>query len=150
MYQGTDFVGRMPMPLVASGEEFTAGFGVDPQLQVSRKLMDKTKSTQGGNQVLKYDYRILLNSYKKEAVTVQVWDRLPHSDTNESAGISLVKSTPEVSKDAMYLRETRPQNLLRWDLEVQPGANNEKAAVINYEFRIELDRQMAITSFTTK
>ena len=32
MYQGSDFVGRMTMPLVAIGEEFTAGFGVDPQL----------------------------------------------------------------------------------------------------------------------
>jgi hypothetical protein len=150
MYQNGDFVGRMSLPLVAIGEEFTAGFGVDPQLQVSRKLMDKTKSTQGGNQVLKYDYRILVSSYKKEAVTVQVWDRLPHSETNESAGISLLKTTPELSKDAMYIREMRPQNLLRWDLEVQPGSINEKAAVINYEFRIELDRQMAITSFTTK
>ncbi|MBM3993268.1 MAG: mucoidy inhibitor MuiA family protein [Planctomycetes bacterium] len=58
MYQGTDFVGRMNMPLVAIGEEFTAGFGVDPQLQVKRKLTDKARSTQGGNQVLKYDYRI--------------------------------------------------------------------------------------------
>src|SRR5207344_1869618 len=32
MYIGSDFVGRMSLPLVAVGEEFTAGFGVDPQL----------------------------------------------------------------------------------------------------------------------
>src|SRR5262249_7814740 len=32
MYLDTDFVGRMTMPLVAIGEEFTAGFGIDPQL----------------------------------------------------------------------------------------------------------------------
>ena len=36
MYQGSDFVGRMQMPLVAIGEEFTAGFGVDTQLQIQR------------------------------------------------------------------------------------------------------------------
>src|SRR5262249_19230926 len=30
MYLGTDFVGRMDLPLVAIGEQFTAGFGVDP------------------------------------------------------------------------------------------------------------------------
>src|SRR5439155_6123577 len=59
MYQGTDFVGRMHLPLVAVGEEFTAGFGIDPQLQIQRQMMDKTRSTQGGNQVLKYEYRIL-------------------------------------------------------------------------------------------
>src|SRR5205807_978004 len=53
MYQGTDFVGRMTMPLVAIGEEFTAGLGVDPQLQIQRQMVDKAKETKGGNQVLK-------------------------------------------------------------------------------------------------
>ena len=52
MYQGTDFVGRMNLPLVAIGEQFTVGFGVDPQLQVQRQMIDKTRTTQGGNQVL--------------------------------------------------------------------------------------------------
>ena len=44
MYVGTDFVGRMNLPLVAIGEQFTVGFGVDPQLQVSRDR--STKSAQ--------------------------------------------------------------------------------------------------------
>src|SRR5262249_16897143 len=55
MYQGTDFVGRMTMPLVAVGEQFTAGFGVDPQLQIQRMMVSKDRATQGGNQVLKYE-----------------------------------------------------------------------------------------------
>src|SRR4029079_1848644 len=116
MYQGTDFVGRMTMPLVAIGEEFTAGFGVDPQLQIQRKLMDMTRSTQGGNQVLKYEYQILVSSFKDEPVKLQVWDRLLHGET-ETIGVSLLKAAPELSKDALYLRESRPNNLLRWDLE---------------------------------
>ncbi len=92
MYQGTDFVGRMPMPLVAIGEEFTAGFGVDTQLQVQRQMVDQTRTTQGGNQVLKYDYRILVSSFKSEPVKLQVWDRLPKGE-NESVGVTLVKSS---------------------------------------------------------
>ena len=80
MFLGTDFVGRMNLPLVVIGEQFTVGFGVDPQLQVQRQLVDQSRSTQGGNQVLKYEYRILLSSYKSEAVKLQVWDRLPHAD----------------------------------------------------------------------
>jgi uncharacterized protein (TIGR02231 family) len=149
MYQEGDFVGRMAMPLVAIGEEFTVGFGVDPQLQVQRRMTDKSKATQGGNQVLKYEYRILVNSFKSEKVKMQVWDRLPHAES-ETAGISLVKSTPELSKDEMYLREKRVGNLLRWDIEVAPGMANEKALAINYEFKIELDRQMAISGFSSK
>jgi hypothetical protein len=149
MYLGTDFVGRMTMPLVAIGEEFTAGFGVDPQLQVQRQMVDKSRTTQGGNQVLKYEYRILVSSYKTELVRLQVWDRLPHAEV-ETAGISLLKTTPDLSKDAMYLRENRPNNLLRWDLELEPTMNGERALTITYEFKLELDRQMLISSFMTK
>ncbi len=149
MYQGTDFVGRMPMPLVAVGEEFTAGFGVETQLQVQRQMIDQTRSTQGGNQVLKYDYRILVSSFKSQPVQLQVWDRLPKGE-NESVGVVLLKSTPDLCKDAIYLRESRPNNLLRWDVEVPANCNGEKALPITYEFKMELDRQMAITGFQSK
>jgi hypothetical protein len=44
VYVGGDFVGRMRLPLVAAGEPFIAGFGVDPQLQVSRRLVRKSRS----------------------------------------------------------------------------------------------------------
>ena len=37
MYIDTDFVGRISLPLVAIGKQFTIGFGVDPQLQVQRR-----------------------------------------------------------------------------------------------------------------
>jgi hypothetical protein len=150
MYQGNDFVGRMSMPLVAVGEEFTAGFGVDPQLQIQRQLMDKTKTTQGGNQVMKYEYRILINSYKSEKVTLQVWDRLPLPSETESVGVSLLKASPELSKDALYLRESRPYNLLRWDLDIEPSMNGEKALAVTYEFRMELDKQMVINTFLSR
>jgi uncharacterized protein (TIGR02231 family) len=149
MYLGTDFVGRMDLPLVAIGEQFTVGFGVDPQLQVQRQLLDKGRAMQGGNQVLKYDYRILVSSYKPEPVTVQVWDRLPHAE-NETVGVTLGKSEPEMSTDPVYLREERPHNLLRWDLKVEPTMNGEKARVVHYDFKLELDRQMALGGFQTR
>jgi uncharacterized protein (TIGR02231 family) len=149
MYLGTDFVGRMNLPLVAIGEQFTAGFGVDPQLQVQRQLVDKSRATQGGNQVLKYEYRILINSFKAEPVKLQVWDRLPRAE-NETAGINLLKVAPEISTDSLYLREQRPHNLLRWDVTAEPAMNGENALAIQYEFKMELDRQMLISSFLTK
>jgi hypothetical protein len=148
MYNGTDFVGRMNLPLVAIGETFTAGFGAEPQLQINRQMADKTRSMQGGNQVLKYEYRILVSSYKPEKVRLQVWDRLPTAE-NETMGVSLVKTSPEVSKDPLYLREERPHNLLRWDLDVDPAMNGEKALTIQYEFKLELDKTMTIGSFQT-
>ncbi|MCI0459290.1 MAG: mucoidy inhibitor MuiA family protein [Gemmataceae bacterium] len=148
MYIGTDFVGQMDLPLVAIGEQFTAGFGIDPQLQVQRQMIDRARTTQGANQALRYEYRILVSSYKSEKVKLQVWDRLPHAET-EAVGVSLLKSAPDLSKDALYLREQRPTNLLRWDVQVDPSHSGEKALAIRYEFKLELDRQMTISNFKT-
>lgn len=145
-YIGSDFVGQINLPLVAIGEQFTAGFGVDAQLQVQRQMTDKSRTTQGANQMLRYEYRILVSSYKPEPVRVQVWDRLPHAE-NDVVGVSLVKTQPEISKDVLYLREQRVNNLLRWDVQVEPNMTGEKALAINYEFKLELDRQMTISSF---
>ena len=145
MYQGTDFVGRMDLPLVAVGEQFTVGFGVDPQLQVQRQMINKSRTMQGGNQVLKYEYRILVSSYKSEAAKLQVWDRLPHAEI-ETVAVNLVKATPEICTDSMYVREHKPSNLLRWDVKVDPTMSGEKALAIDYEFKLEMDKTVAISS----
>ena len=146
MYIGSDFVGQMSLPLVAIGEAFTAGFGVDPQLQVKRQMVDKAHTTQGGNQMLRYEYRTLVSNYKSEKVKLQVWDRLPKADT-DAVTINVLKSSPELSKDPAYLRGPRTQNLLRWDVNVEPNATGEKALAIQYEFKLELDRNMTISEF---
>jgi hypothetical protein len=148
MYIGSDFVGRAELPLVAVGEQFTAGFGVDPQLQVQRQLLDKNRTNQGDNQVWKYEYRILISSYKSEPVKLQLWDRLPHAD-NESVAINLGKPSPALSADPLYIREERTQNLLRWDLTVEPTHKGDKALAVNYDFKLELGKAMTIQSFST-
>jgi hypothetical protein len=149
MYQGSDFVGRMSLPLVAVGEQFTVGFGAEPQLQVQRQLLERSRAMQAGNQVLKYEYRILVSSYKSEKVRLQVWDRLPHAE-KEAMGVNLLKVSPELCKDPLYEREERPNNLLRWDLDIDPETRGEKARKICYEFQLELDKQATLGSFLTK
>ena len=109
MYHGTDFVGRMNLPLVAIGEQFTVGFGVDPQLQVQRQMMDKTRTMQGGNQVLKYEYRILVSSYKTRAG--QAAGVGPAAARRERDGRRQPASRRRRSsaRTPLYLREERPQ-----------------------------------------
>jgi hypothetical protein len=149
MYLGTDFVGRSELPLVAIGKQFTVGFGVDPQLQASRQLLNKTRTTTGGNQVLTFDYRILVNSYKTEPVRLQVWDRMPKAEA-QAVAVNLVSQKPDVSTDPLYLREDRPKNLLRWDVTAQPTQNGEKALTIDYQFKLELDKNMQIGAVAAK
>jgi len=117
-----------------------------PSLQVQRQMIDQTRTTQGGNQV---------HQVRLPPAGQQLQERAgqaaglgpPAKGENESVGITLLKSSPELSKDGIYLRESRPNNLLRWDVEVAANCNGEKALPITYEFRMELDRQMAITGF---
>jgi len=146
MYVGKDFVGRMSLPLVAIGEQFTAGFGVDPQLQVTRTLVDKTRTLQGANQVYAYAYRLRVSSYKSTAVKLQLWDRLPKADA-EAVGVTLVKTSPELSPDTAYQRDERPDNLLRWDLTIEPGTTGEKAKEVTYQFKLEYAKEVAIGNF---
>jgi uncharacterized protein (TIGR02231 family) len=72
VYVAGDFVGRMRLPLVAPGEPFIAGFGADPQLQVSRRLIRKSRSLQGGNQVFDYEFRIGLRNYRPGPIKVEL------------------------------------------------------------------------------
>jgi uncharacterized protein (TIGR02231 family) len=148
MYVGSDFVGRMNLPLVAIGEKYTVGLGVDPQIQVSRVLLKKSRTVQGGNQVHNYEYRITVGSYKSEPVMVQVWDRLPRAEA-EAIAVSLVEPAPKLSNDPAYMRDGRPQNLLRWDLTVGPGQTGEKSATVAYQFKLEFARDVAIANFKT-
>jgi len=64
--------------------------------------------------------------------------------------ISMVSQKPDLSGDAMYQREERPKNLLRWDVTVQPTQNGEKALAIDYQFRLELDKNLQIGAVAAK
>lgn len=150
MYLDTDFVGSTRLPMVAVGKPFTVGFGVDPQLQAQRKLVEKTRTTQGGNQVLTFKYKIMLSSYKNGPAEVQVWDRMPHAESVNAIAVLFGKSDVDLSKDTLYLRDDRPKNLLRWDVKVDKGMNGDKTLDLNYEYKIELDKNATINSFLAK
>ncbi len=148
VYVEGDFVGRMWLPLVAAGEPFIAGFGVDPQLQVSRRLVQKARSVQGGNQVFTYEFRIGLRNYRPHPVKIQLWDRLPKPE-GETVAVNLVKTSAELSTDALYQRTARMDNLLRWDLDVPQGTVGDSTLYLNYEFRLEYARDLPRPHFVS-
>jgi hypothetical protein len=149
MYLAGDFVGSTKLPMVAVGKPFTVGFGVDPQLQVSRILVDKTRTTQGGNQVLTFKYRMMVSSYKNVTVPVQVWDRMPHAEATTIA-VNLVNPKPALSTESLYVRDDQTKGLLRWDVSIEPKQNGEKSLSIDYEFKMELDKNVNIGAFQAK
>jgi uncharacterized protein (TIGR02231 family) len=143
MFRDGQFVGRSRLPQVTIGERFTAGFGIDSQVQVARELENKKTRIQGGNRIDTYDYRIALSNYKNVPVELQLLDRLPYSD-DASIKIELEKTEPQLSTNSEYLRTFRKKGILRWDLKLAPNTIDQDATVVKYSFTMEYDRNMQI------
>jgi uncharacterized protein (TIGR02231 family) len=150
MFRDGEFVGRSMLPQVTIGETFTAGFGIDSQVHVTRELEDKKTRIQGGNRIDTYDYRIALSNYKNTPVELQLLDRLPQAD-DASIKIELVKTEPGVGvvrepplPGSEYVRTTREKGILCWDMKLSPNTVEEDATVVKYSFTMEYDRNMQI------
>jgi uncharacterized protein (TIGR02231 family) len=143
MYRDGGFVGRSQLPQVTIGERFTAGFGIDSQVHVTRELEDKKTRIQGGNRIDTYDYRIALSNYKNNPVELQLLDRLPYTD-DASIKIELEKAESELSTNSEYQRTARKKGILRWDLKLAPNTVDQNATIVKYSFTMEYDRNMQI------
>jgi uncharacterized protein (TIGR02231 family) len=143
MFRDGGFVGKSQLSPVTIGEKFTAGFGIDSQVQVTHELEDKQTRIQGGNRIDTYQYRIAISNYKNAAVELRLMDRLPYTD-DASVKIELAKAEPQLSQDAEYLRISRKKGILRWDLKLSPNTVDEKATIVKYSFTMEYDRNMQL------
>jgi uncharacterized protein (TIGR02231 family) len=143
IFRNGEFVGKGNMPQVTIGEKFTAGFGIDSQVQVTHEIEDKKTHIQGGNQIDTYEYRIALSNYKNKTVELRLLDRLPYTD-DSSIKIELGKTEPQLSSDSEYLRTARKKGILRWDLELKPNTVDRNATIVKYSFTMEYDRNMQI------
>jgi len=146
VYLDGDFVGRGVIPMVATGQKFRAGFGIDPQLRAWREFVSREEKIQGGNRMVTYKYRLVLDNYKKENVPVRVFDRMPYSTGDIKATIGELED--KLSEDKEYERAFRPLGILRWDVDVKAGSAAETARIVDYGFQLEFDKDMDIATIT--
>jgi len=143
-YLNGEFVGRGTLKLVASGEDFKAGFGVDPQVQVVKELVTKSEHIEGGNEVSEFEYKVTVSNYRSKVIPIRLEDRMPYS-RDGSVQVKLLEAEPKISQDEEYQETELKKGLLRWDLEIPAQAINENAVVVTYRFRMAHDKQMDIT-----
>lgn len=143
MYCNGEFVGKTQIELVTIGEKFTAGFGVDSQVQISREFKDKKVDTLWGNRVEKYDYRIAIENYKNQKVKLRMFERIPYTK-DEDLEIYDFQTNTALSKDTDYLRTERDKGILRWDLNLAPKMTGENAKVVTYTYAMKYDSDMQI------
>lgn len=143
VFRDGQFVGKNQMGVVTMGEKFTAGFGIDSQIQVARELEDKQTRIQGGNRIETFHYRIALENYKDSPVKLRLVDRLPFTK-DKAVKIELGENSHDLSTDKEYLRSQRKNGLLRWDMELEPKTTDEKATIVTYTYTMEYDKNMEI------
>jgi len=144
-YVDGEFVGNGELPTVAAGERFTIGLGIDPSLRIDRELLDKSDRVQGGNRIVTLSYRLAVENFGAEPVTVRLLDRLPESKKNELT-VTFDPQHPNFCEDAHYVKTQRPKGILRWDIQVPAQATGPNAATVEYVYTLEYDKQLAISS----
>lgn len=143
MFRNGEFVGRSDMKLVTSGQTFTAGFGIDSQIQVVREFTDKKTETLLGSRYNEQDYRIALSNYKNVSVKLRLLDRVPYTG-NESLSIEIKKISHPLSTDAEYLRTEKPRGILRWDLQLEANTTTDKATIVTYSYTMKHDKTQMV------
>ena len=121
----SDFVGRLRLEGVAVGEEFTTYLGVDQNVEAEHELESRKVLSESDDARTKigYRYRISLESFRREPVTVLVLDRVPVSAMRD-VDVEDVEIKPEPS-------EQGEDGLVTWEVTLAPGERRE--FVLSYE-----------------
>jgi len=142
-YLNGQFMGAGRLPMVARGQKFRIGLGVDSQLRAARELADKTDRVIGGNREMTFTYRLLVHNYKDRAVKVRLLDRMPEAQ-DATLRVTLVEASQEVSDEPVYQRTLRKRNVLRWEVDVPAGSSGPDAKKLTYTYKIEFDRNQML------
>lgn len=142
-YRADQFVGLGQIPTVASGESFTVGLGIDASLRAKRELAAKQESLQGGNRVVDFTYRLGIENFGSQPVALRLLDRMPVAKESD-VKLTLVQPGPQLSADPAYLQADRKNGVLRWDVEIPARAVGLKQHDVEYQFRLEYDKQMSV------
>lgn len=139
------YVGKGNLPLTATGQMMVLGFGIDPQLRCRRELLDKTAGRYWGERTETYKYRLTVDNYKPEPVSIRLLDRIPVTK-DDGLKITLKEGKDQLSKDSEYQEFDLPKGILRWDVTLPASSSGSKAAKFDYSYDMEFDSDMQISA----
>ena len=147
-YLAGQFVGHGDIPTVAAGQSFTVGLGIDSSLRATRELIKKRATIQGGNRLVTFTYRLAVENFGASPAAIRLMDRLPRAKESDIK-VTLEDPGVELCADRTYQTTQRAKGILRWDTKVPAQAIGPEALAIEYEFRLEYDKQMSITGLAS-
>jgi uncharacterized protein (TIGR02231 family) len=130
VYLGGDSIGTTRLGETPTGGELELWFGKEPRVTVKRELVSKKASESGvfsKSKGIDREYRVSLVNTMPQAVAVEVWDRVAVS-RDEKIKLELTGVAPALAADAKYLKDERPQGLLKWVLSLPARGEGREAA----------------------
>jgi uncharacterized protein (TIGR02231 family) len=121
VYVDGDYVGKTQLKSLAPGESVDLSLGIDEGLKVKRDLVKKferNKGTLSKKHEMEYDYKIVVENFKKQAMQLKIVDQLPRPQ-QEEIELSDIKLTPEPGE------WDKEKQSLTWPLELKPGEKKE-------------------------
>jgi uncharacterized protein (TIGR02231 family) len=126
-FAGNTYTGSSLLPKVAAGEKFDLFFGSDDQVTIKREeLKQRKEAGLFGSHRVTYRYRLELNNFRPEPVTLLLRDQLPLA-ADEEIKISLLDPS-------LLPEESGSDGRLTWRIPVKGGEKKELTFGIQVEY----------------
>ncbi len=142
VFLGTESVGRTELPDLSPGSEMTFWLGMDRRLEAKRTIVTKETLTEGvfdKRDLTRWKIRVDLTSTLGRPTTVELFDRVPVS-RNEQVKVTMPRCVPALDTAAKYLKDERPQGILKWIVPLAAQAEAGKPAAATVEWTLEVSR----------
>ena len=131
-FVGNTYTGSSQLKKIASGEKFDLFFGTDDQVTIKREeLKQRKEAGVFGKNSVSYRYRIELNNFRKEPVTLTLRDQLPLPGDEE---IKVSLDEPSIKPD-----EIGTEGRITWKTPLRAGEKKELTFGILVEYPKDRD-----------
>ncbi|HPJ71324.1 MAG TPA: DUF4139 domain-containing protein, partial [bacterium] len=139
VFNGDDFIGKSRFEGATPGQESRLDLGVDDRVKVERTLSSE-ETRQGGlfrgdTAYREYAYLIKVENFTRASARIDVVDQVPVSQTAE-----IKVEMDEVEPRPLPEWEGKGPGLMKWSLDVPPGASRE----ISYKYSVSYPKDREI------
>ncbi|TXT54220.1 MAG: hypothetical protein BAJATHORv1_80027 [Candidatus Thorarchaeota archaeon] len=135
VYADGDYIGETSINLISPREEFKIGTRTAYDVKATKKMVDKDMEKAGitrGKLRRGYKYRLEIENFSKQQITIEIRDRIPHS----------LNPAIEVKIDWDKLSvESKDLGVMKWEIEIESGEKRE----IEYSYEVEWEKDVVIT-----
>jgi len=137
VFHAGEFVGAVPLPVWAPGEEVELALGVDDRVRVERKLVRRTaaKAALGFARRREAEYRTTVANHTPLPARVTVLDQLPVS-RDDQITVRETRVEPEPA-------ERTEMGVVTWRLELAPGETKE----VRLGVRVEVGKNVELAGW---